>query len=79
MPVPDEQGVVMRWRRWVIGAAVVLALIWAVYWAVAIYALNRAVTECGHEVLQEVKSTDGQYIATAFEQNCRATAPSCES
>jgi hypothetical protein len=75
MPMPHEQAVVIRWFRWLIGTAVVLLLIWGGYWGVAIYALNRAVTECGSEVLHEAASADSQYIATAFERSCGATAP----
>src|SRR5262249_32331310 len=75
LTMSHEQGVVMRWLRWIIGTAVALVLIWAGYWAVAIYALNRAVTECSNEILQEATSTDDQYVATAFERNCGATAP----
>ena len=72
MPVP-EQEVVMRWLRWVVGLAVLLLVAWGGYWAVAIYVLDGALTECGNTVLQEVSSTDGHLVATAFERGCGAT------
>lgn len=64
-----------RWLRWLVGTAVVLIVVWGAYWAVATYALGRALTECGSEVLQETSSTNGQFTATAFERGCGATSP----
>jgi hypothetical protein len=66
---------VTRWLRWLVGTAVLLVAAWGGYWAVATHALSRALTECGNEVLQEATSTDGQYIAAAFERGCGATSP----
>lgn len=45
-------------------------LAWVGYWAVAVYFLR---FECENVVLQEAISSNGQYIATAFERNCGAT------
>jgi hypothetical protein len=30
---------------------------------------------CGNDILQEVSSPDGKYVATVFERNCGATTP----
>ena len=65
----------IRWPRWLIGVAVLVVAVWGGYWMVAVYALSRSQTDCGNEVLQEAVSTDGTYIATAFERNCGATTP----
>jgi len=65
----------MRWLRWLIVTAVLLMVAWGGYWAVATHELNRAVTECGNEVLQDGTSTDGQLVATVFERGCGATSP----
>lgn len=65
----------MRWVRWLVGTAIAVAVLWGGYWAVATYALSRALTDCGNEVLQEAYSTDGQFLATAFERGCGATSP----
>lgn len=75
MRVPHEQELVMRWARWFVGIALLLIVVWGGYWAVATHALNRAVTDCDNEVLQEATSTNGQLVATAFERGCGATAP----
>jgi len=65
---------VMRWLRWLIGAVVVLALVWVGYWVLAIQALDQAF-ECSNDTLQQAESIDGNFVATAFERNCGATSP----
>jgi hypothetical protein len=66
---------VKRWQRWLIGMAILVVVAWGGYWVVAVYALSRSQTDCSNEVLQEAMSSDGKYIATAFERNCGATTP----
>ena len=65
----------MRWLRWIVGIAVMVALMWVGYWAVAIHLLNRALSDCSNAILSEVMSPDELYIATAFERSCGATTP----
>jgi len=64
----------MRVIRWALGLAGVALIAWGAYWAIAVYGLYRA-TDCSNEILNEAVSNDGKLTATAFEQNCGATAP----
>lgn len=53
----------------------ILALI-AIAFAILIIAFfGLAFSFCSDEIVDEVKSPDGNYIATAFDSNCGATSP----
>lgn len=65
----------MQVTRWVLGLVAVALIAWGAYWALAVYGLYRAATNCRNEILNETVSSDGNLTATAFEQNCGATAP----
>ncbi len=64
-----------RATRWLLGIAAAGLLAWGGYWAVAVYALGRALSDCSSDVLSEAVSPDQQYVATAFERGCGATTP----
>lgn len=64
-----------RATRWLMGIAGIALLAWGGYWAIMVYWLSRASTDCSNKVLSEAVSSDGKLTATAFERNCGATAP----